>query len=188
MGGTSRTYLRSRLLKVGRSDLVKAAESGLISFFAAAEEANLVTRPPTRGTGSMNASRSRMWAMAKVTGRTPRLAPKAEPQPKLQPGPLPPEIRAIITKLVRAGRDDLICDVAEERCSPFEAEAIVDRGEPSPTPKAAEIIDRGEPPRNRAASRRAVSPRTPKHNGKAEPETRPKKEEPPRYDVKAMIA
>jgi hypothetical protein len=148
---------------------VEAAESGLISFYAAAEEANLITRAPTLGTGSMNVTRTRMWAMAKVTGQNPLLASGAKDQPEPQPKPQPllPEIRAILDKLVSRGRSDLIAAVAEQRMDPYQAEAVADQDE----------------------RRRALPEKKPKPVKKSEPKKpEPEKAPPLRYDVKAMIA
>jgi len=67
---TSRSYLRKRLIAVGRADLVQAVESGQgISMYHAAEEAGLITRRPILGSGSPNQTKARLWAMAKITRR-----------------------------------------------------------------------------------------------------------------------
>jgi hypothetical protein len=63
MGGTSVEYLRGRLRKGGHFALLAAVERGDISTYAAAEEAGYVTRRPTLGTGSENATKRRLWAM-----------------------------------------------------------------------------------------------------------------------------
>jgi hypothetical protein len=63
MGGTSREYLISRLRKEGHFTLLAAVERGDLSAFAAAEECGFVTRRPTLGTGSENATRRRLFAL-----------------------------------------------------------------------------------------------------------------------------
>jgi hypothetical protein len=156
--------------------LVEAAENGLISFYAAAEEANLITRRPPLGTGSANMTRTRMWAMAKVTGQAPRLASKPDHRPD-HPQPLPSEIRAIIEKLVAAGRADLICDVAEYKLTPFQAEAIVDRDERARKATSTNVdvekaTDTNVSVEKRTGKRKAVP---------AEPEK-------PKIDVRCLIA
>lgn len=129
---TSVAYLRKRLADIGRYDLLSAADRGDLSTHAAAEAAGLITTARSRvtGNGSQNMARKRAWAVARATGQAPPLPPKPEPQPEpqLRPvSPLPPEIRAIVEKLVSLGRSDLIISVAEFRLTPHEAEAIADR-------------------------------------------------------------
>ena len=127
---TSVVVLRKRLAAIGRHDLLAAADAGQISFFAAGEAAGIVKRSRVTGNGSQNMARKRAWAVARATGQAPPLPPKPEPQPEpqLRPvSPLPPEIRAIVEKLVSLGRSDLIISVAEFRLTPHEAEAIADR-------------------------------------------------------------
>jgi len=125
---TSVAYLRKRLNDIGRHDLLAAAEAGQISFFAAADEAQVIRRTRVLGTGSGNQARKRAWAVARATGQAPPLAPKPEPQPEAGPvSPLPQEIRDIVVKLVTAGRADLIIAVAERRLTPHQAARISDR-------------------------------------------------------------
>jgi hypothetical protein len=70
MGGTSVEYLQHRLRQAGRDDLLDGIARGEISTYAAAVEANLVTRKPTLGARD-NQSKVRNWALAKITGRSP---------------------------------------------------------------------------------------------------------------------
>jgi hypothetical protein len=63
MGGTSREYLIGRLRKEGHFALLAAVERGDLSAYAAAEEAGFITRRPTLGTGSENATRRRLFAL-----------------------------------------------------------------------------------------------------------------------------
>src|SRR5262249_44093296 len=71
---TSVAYLRKRLADVGRQDLLDAAEAGLISTFAAAEEAGLVRRRGGLGTGSPNATKRGAWGISRKTQGTPAAA------------------------------------------------------------------------------------------------------------------
>jgi hypothetical protein len=74
---TSVAYLRKRLTDIGRHDLLEAAEAGLVSFFAAAEEAGLINhRRPVLGTGSPNQAKKRAWTLARITRQAPPLASK----------------------------------------------------------------------------------------------------------------
>ena len=83
---TSRSYLRKRLIAVGRADLVEAVESGQgILMYHAAEEAGLIRRRPILGSGSPNQTKARLWAMAKITRRAP--VPLEPAQPKFSPPP-----------------------------------------------------------------------------------------------------
>jgi len=69
MGGTSIEYLRSRLEKAGRVDLLAAIAEGKISAYAAGEAAGFVKRPPVLGTGSPNAAKRRAFALRQVVRR-----------------------------------------------------------------------------------------------------------------------
>ena len=83
---TSRSYLRKRLLAIGRADLVEAVESGQgILMYHAAEEAGLIRRRPILGSGSPNQTKARLWAMAKITRRAP--VPLEPAQPRFSPPP-----------------------------------------------------------------------------------------------------
>ena len=83
---TSRSYLRKRLIAVGRADLVEAVESGQgILMYHAAEEAGLIRRRPILGSGSPNQTKARLWAMAKITRRAP--VPLEPAQPRFSPPP-----------------------------------------------------------------------------------------------------
>jgi hypothetical protein len=158
---TSVAYLRKRLAAVGRFDLLEAAERGEISVHTAAIEAQLIRRPEPTGRGSQNAAKRRAWALRRITGQAPPL-PHTEPQPAGPVvSPLPQEIRAIVVKLVKLDRADLIVAVAERRMDPHQAEVIADRDGP-PQRTAPAKADKAE---------------------KVE-KTQPKK---PAWDVKAMI-
>jgi hypothetical protein len=96
MGGTSVEYLTSRLRQLGRDDLLEGISAGLISSYAAACEAGIITRKATLGVND-NAAKRRNWALAKITGRSPfsvmerlRRYPRPRPRlgalPKLTPG------------------------------------------------------------------------------------------------------
>jgi hypothetical protein len=167
---TSVAYLRKRLADIGRHDLLAAADRGDISTHAAAEAAGLIRTARSRvtGNGSQNQARRRHWAVLRATGQAPPL-PHTEPQPEPQPGrpvsPLPGEIADIVRKLVAANRADLIIAVAEFRLTPFEAQAIVDRGGPPPK-RARKATDSNES----TAGNQAVE----KRDG-------------PTWDVKALI-
>jgi hypothetical protein len=132
---TSVAYLRKRLADIGRYDLLEACERGEVSTYACAEEAGLVTRREITGNGSPNQAKKRAWALARITRQSP-LTPKAEPEPRLEPEfspkPAAPKFsqdsRDIITRLVEAGRADLVIAVSERRISPFQAARIAERG------------------------------------------------------------
>jgi len=64
--GTSRDYLIRRLREIGRNDMVRAIEGGLLSAYACAVEAGLRKRRPIAGTGSPNAAKRRAWVMHKL--------------------------------------------------------------------------------------------------------------------------
>ena len=130
---TSVAYLRKRLADIGRNDLLEAAEAGLVSYFAAAEEAGLVRRKEVLGTGSPNQAKKRLWALSKIT-RGARPLPKLEPdEPAISPMPAQPMFsqatRDVIARLVEAGRVDLVIAVTERRISPFQAARIAERGD-----------------------------------------------------------
>jgi hypothetical protein len=173
---TSIVVLRKRLADIGRHDLLAAAEAGEISTYAAAEEAGLVRRRPVTGNGSENQAKKRAWALARITrqAQPPQIQPEREPEHQLGPvSLLPPEVRAIVEKLVAADRADLIIAVAEQRMSPFQAAAIVDRGGPPRTPK-------------RARKATAGFPTVEKRNGKQK--AVPAEPEKPKIDVRCLIA
>ena len=147
--GTSVAYLRKRLADIGRHDLLDAAERGLISTFAAAEEAGLVTRREVQGNGSPNQAKKRAWTLARITRQAPPLPPKPEPQAVLPVSiPAQPkfsqETRDVIAKLVAAGRADLVIAVIERRISPFQAARIADRGRGQRTVTVAAHVDKVE--------------------------------------------
>jgi hypothetical protein len=190
---TSVAYLRKRLADIGRHDLLAAADRGDISTFAAAEAAGIIKRTRVTGNGSGNQARKRAWAVARATGQP--LPPKPQPQPENGPvvSPLPAEIRAIITKLVKAGRADLICDVAEFRLSPHEAAAIADRDEQRRTESGVTNVTpesgfSNEKPQKRRTPKAGVDPNesTEKRGGK--PKAVPVEPEKPTWDVKALIS
>jgi hypothetical protein len=60
-GGTSIEYLRFRLQKAGRFDLLEAIERLQISTYYAAEIAGIIRRKPTRGMND-NAAKRRAFA------------------------------------------------------------------------------------------------------------------------------
>jgi hypothetical protein len=183
---TSVVVLRKRLVALERYDLLAAVDRGEISHFAAAEAAGIAKRYGLNGNGSENRAKKRDWALAKIEREAKREPQPAKREPELAHPvtPLVPEIADIIRRLVAAGRADLIIAVAEWRYTPDEAAAIVDQGEPPRTPKAAEIADaeiaeRTQRTRPRPAPVEKVNP--------IKPEPEPKKEEPPRYDVRCLI-
>jgi hypothetical protein len=151
---TSVAYLRKRLADIGRDDLLSAAEAGLISTFAAAEEAGLVRRKEVLGTGSPNAAKRRAWALMRVTGKSPLrpLKPEPRPEPEFSPESVRPkfsqETRDIIARLVEAGRADLVIAVTERRISPFQAARIADRGDGRRRTVCAHVELREELPSN----------------------------------------
>ena len=75
---TSVAYLRKRLADLGRYDLLDAADAGLVSVYACAEEAGLVTRPEVQGNGSPNAAKRRAWTLMRVTAGKSPPAPESE--------------------------------------------------------------------------------------------------------------
>jgi len=82
---TSVSYLRKRLADIGRYDLLDAADRGLVSVYACAEEAGLITRPEVQGNGSPNAAKRRAWALMRVTAGKSPLAPESEAEISQQP-------------------------------------------------------------------------------------------------------
>lgn len=66
MGGTSIEYIRSRLEKAGRVDLLGAIERGEISTYAAGEAAGFFKRPPVLGTGSPNEAKRRRHQLSQA--------------------------------------------------------------------------------------------------------------------------
>jgi hypothetical protein len=131
---TSVAYLRKRLADIGRYDLLHAAERGEVSFFAAAEAADLVRRKEVLGTGSENQAKKRAWAIGRITRQAPPLPPKPElmPAPEFSPKPAHPkfsqETRDTIERLVDLGRADLVIAIVERRLSPFAAARIARGG------------------------------------------------------------
>ena len=139
---TSVSYLTKRLKAVGRFVLLEAAQRGELSYYCAAEAAELVTRRAVLGNGSPNQAKKRAWAVMKAEGRGPRFAPKSGPtpptpartdaHPKFSQEPakqqFSPETRGIIARLVDLGRADLVIAVTERRISPFQAARIAERG------------------------------------------------------------
>jgi hypothetical protein len=73
-GGTSVTFLKRRLAEIGRKDLLQAVEGGLLSAYAAAEAAGLVTRRPTTGTGTAGPAQRRQHIVRQVTSGDPHPA------------------------------------------------------------------------------------------------------------------
>jgi len=69
MGGTSVEYLRGRLEKAGRTDLLAAIDAGKVSTYAAGEAAGFFKRPAVRGTGSPNAAKRRAFALRRAGNR-----------------------------------------------------------------------------------------------------------------------
>jgi len=69
MGGTSIEYIRSRLEKAGRVDLLTAIADGKISTYAAGEAAGFFKRRPVLGTGSPNAAKRRAFALRQAVSR-----------------------------------------------------------------------------------------------------------------------
>jgi hypothetical protein len=66
MGGTSIEYLRSRLEKAGRVDLLAAIAEGKISTYAAGEAAGFFKRPTPTGRGSPNVTKRRRFALRAI--------------------------------------------------------------------------------------------------------------------------
>jgi len=144
---TSVSYLKKRLADIGRHDLLQAAEAGLVSHFAAAEEAGLITRREVLGTGSANQARKRAYALMRITGKSPLrpLKPEPKPESEISPAPAHPKFsqtRDIIARLVDLGRADLVVAIVERRLSPFAAariargrrRAVSDHDRPNETP------------------------------------------------------
>jgi hypothetical protein len=65
-GGTSVTFLKRRLAEVGRADLLQAVEGGVISAYAAAEAAGLITRRPVQGNGNAGLAKRRQHLLRKL--------------------------------------------------------------------------------------------------------------------------
>jgi hypothetical protein len=135
---TSVAYLRKRLADIGRYDLLEACERGEVSTYAAAEDAGLVTRREVLGTGSPNQAKKRAWKLMQITRQSPQatappLAKNGDGKTEFSPEPAPPKFsqdsRDIITRLVEAGRADLVIAVTERRISPWQAARIAERGE-----------------------------------------------------------
>jgi hypothetical protein len=63
---TSVAYLRKRLADIGRTDLLRAAERGEVSFYAASEAAGLVRRRAVQGNGSRNAAKQRQFRIRAI--------------------------------------------------------------------------------------------------------------------------
>jgi hypothetical protein len=142
---TSVAYLTKRLRDIGRHDLLRAIECNELSTYAAAEAAGIVKRRPVTGNGSENQSKTRAWAVARATGKVPPLPPRPEkPAPPTQPK-FSQETRAVIARLVEAGRTDLVLAVAERRISPVAASRLLDgrrrrKGRPQKLPRISEAI------------------------------------------------
>jgi hypothetical protein len=124
MGGTSREYLRKRLLAAGRHDLIAAVEQrNELSYYGAAEAAGLVTRRATVGDQDSNQSRRRHFAIARAIGQAPPLEPKSEPAPA-QPK-FSPEDARLVAELVKADQADVAVGLMEKRISRSEAARLV---------------------------------------------------------------
>src|SRR5262249_40028245 len=195
---TSVAYLRKRLADVGRQDLLDAAEAGLISTYAAAEEAGLVTRREVLGTGSPNQTKKRLWALSRIARGVPPLPPKPEPaEPAISPSLAHPKFsqttRDVIERLVVAGRSDLVIAVTERRISPFQAARIAERGGSRRPSREASLDSSAPPPAPESPPAIAESPKS------DEPATPKPKKNPPaklvsektpisKLDVRALIA
>jgi hypothetical protein len=81
---TSVAYLRKRLADIGRHDLLQAADAGLVSVYACAEEAGLVRRREVLGNGSPNQAKRRAWELHKISKQT---ATPSEANFSQQPAP-----------------------------------------------------------------------------------------------------
>ena len=202
---TSVAYLRKRLADIGRHDLLRACESGLVSTYACAEEAGLVKRREVLGTGSPNATKKRLWALSRIT-RGARPLPKPEPklEPEVSPKPTQPMFsqatRDVIARLVEAGRADLVIAVTERRLSPFQAARIAERGGgrrrtlPDHPERSTSPLPAPESPSANAESPKSDEPAPEKLPGKIrqisklDTAPKPKKTAPPRIDVRALIA
>src|SRR5262245_7450688 len=117
---TSIAYLRGRLERAGRRDLLAAVDSGELSHYAAAEAANIIKRRPTAGGGSENEKNRRFWAVLRATGKAPALKPRLKPELPTQPQ-FSKETRDIVVGLVADGRSDLVLAIMERKISPFQA-------------------------------------------------------------------
>ena len=130
---TSVSYLRKRLADIGRHDLLDAAEAGLVSFFAAAEEAGLIRRKEVQGNGSPNQAKKRAWALHKISKQT-ATPPEAEfshqpVQPKFSQGTrngrlAPPDLGAILAEWEEAQRS---CDRDRDRELELDRELVHER-------------------------------------------------------------
>jgi hypothetical protein len=191
---TSVAYLKKRLADIGRHDLLQAAEAGLVSHFAAAEEAGLIRRKEVLGTGSPNQTKKRLWALSRIARQAPPLPPKPEPDPEFSPSLAHPkfsqETRDIIERLVAAGRADLVIAVTERRISPFQAARIADRGDrrrrilPSDLERSTEVLPTPQLAAPTAKSQKSdESPKKTTQDPRGDlPEPKPKK-----LDVRALI-
>src|SRR5262249_6559634 len=78
-------------------------------------------------------AKERYWAVLRATGKVPPLPPNPKREPVISPAPAQPkfsqETRDIITRLVEAGRADLVIAITERRLSPFQAVRIAERRE-----------------------------------------------------------
>jgi hypothetical protein len=186
---TSVAYLRKRLADIGRHDLLEACENGLVSTYAAAEEAGLVKRAEPVGTGSENAAKRRYWALAKITRGASPLAPKPEPQPapEIRPTPSAPKFsqgtRDIIERLVAAGRADLVIAVTERRISPFQAARIAERS----ARETRRDVTKSCTVQETESSPRTVEPETVQKPARAKPEAKRLKPDVKRLDPRALI-
>jgi hypothetical protein len=69
-GGTSVEYLKDRLKRAGRFDLLQGIACGRISVLAAAEAAGFYRRPPATGRGSPNVTKRRRFALQTLLRET----------------------------------------------------------------------------------------------------------------------
>lgn len=79
---TSIAYLRRRLERAERHDLLRAVDAGEISHYAAACAAGVTKRRPTLGYGNDHMTKRREWAIARAVGLEAPLPPLPEPQPE----------------------------------------------------------------------------------------------------------
>ena len=146
MGGTSRAYLRGRLLAAGRLDLIAAVEErNELSYYGAAEAAGLITRRATVGGQDSNQSRRRHWAIARATGQAPALEPQREPEPVPK---FSPEDAHLVAELVKTDQADVAVGLMEKRITRSEAARLLAtaKRQRAPEQKREETPEPKKPP------------------------------------------
>lgn len=69
MSGTNVNYIKDRLRRAQRFDLIEAIERGEVSAYSIAVELGWHKRRPTLGTGSENQAKRRAYALSRVFNR-----------------------------------------------------------------------------------------------------------------------